>query len=192
MTKPKKDTPHLKNYYYGIPHYQLANSGGKQRVPVRRKTQVTRSVNGRTNIAGIHAIAEKFAETHGVELKDVHISSNYSGYYIYTQALEPLKEYEAEVRRIENFNKALDAYRADYDALEKHRQALATASRAETEARMAKVRAEAERAARKALVRETQDKLRNDAKFMAALTDEVLSDDAFIRRLKALFSKGIS
>lgn len=189
-TRKTKEAPRIKAAYRGVSSREL-EYGTKLRPPVRRTMTVKRSLNGTTNIESVHAIAVKFAETHSVPLNKVHIDSTYSGYYLRTTALEPLKEFQAEVRRVENFNKALDEYRADRDAVDKlHREEQAR-RRAENEAREKKLNDEAEIRARVALTREVQEKLRNDAKFMAALTDEVLSDEQFIRRLKALFSKGV-
>lgn len=189
-TTKTKEAPRIKNAYRGVSSREL-EYGTKLRPPVRSTTRVTRNLNGTTNIESVHAIAVKFAETHGVPLNKVHIDSTYSGYYLRTNALEPLKEFEAEVRRVENFNKALDEYRADRDAVDKQRREEQASRRAEEEAREKKMREEAEIRARATLTREVQEKLRSDAKFMAALTDEVLSDDAFVRRLKALFTKGL-
>jgi hypothetical protein len=96
-------------------------------------------------------------------------------------------EYAKRVKDVERFNAGLKKYREDVAAVKAWEE---TADQRNAEQR-AKKEAAVTEAAKDQLIREVKMKLQSDATFLAALADEALSDEKFVKQLKAVFLRGL-
>lgn len=177
--------PTMKDSYFGVNTYYLEGAS-KKKVPTTKLTiQVDKEIgmNGKT-LATLTTSIEAFAKANGVGADTVKFISSWRDLYMMCRRPETDAEFGARVKEAEDFNKAVDAFRADRQkvrdwqaAEQKQRDEKAEALREAMTAR-----------ASKQLVDEIKAELRSNAKFMGVLADEVLSDEKFVRGLKAVFT----
>lgn len=184
----KAEPPKLKKYYDTVSASQMVYVR-KDRVPTKKDKWTESAFLKGTNLAALTSSVQAFAKKHGVAPEEVKIRQGWNGREMYVVVDESDAYFEKRVMRIKKRNDAIDAYRADLKRIEDYNKAQ-EAERAKAR----KVSLDAERAAaeaevRKGLRKEIEAKMRNDAKLLAAITDEVLSDEKFIAGLRRLITE---
>jgi hypothetical protein len=177
--KTTPGVPQIKQKYGGFHTWDL-RYGKKKQLPKRGSTQMIKSGVSFGTISKLTKNVNDFAENAGVDPDLVRIYVDYRGLELRVNRPETDEEFDARVKHVERWNKALADYKVDSDIVENYYkdERLAAENKIKDT-----VRTE--------LKSDIKAKLRNDAKLLAVLTDEVLSDEKFIKQLKALFTKGL-
>ena len=177
--KTTPGVPEVKQRYGGFHAYDL-RYGNKKQTPKRGVTRVERKGVTFGSLEKINKSVNDFAESAGVAPEVVKISVGYQGLDLTISRPETDEEFDVRIKKVERWNKALEDYRRDVKTQEDYFK----------DQRMA-AETKVKQAATIEIKSEIKAKLRNDAKLLAVLTDEVLSDEKFIKQLKALFTKGL-
>lgn len=177
--------PTIKESYFGVDKYYL-DGASKKKVPTTKLTiRVGKEIgiNGKT-LATLTTAVEAFAKANGVGADGVKFTPSWRDHYMMCRRPETDAEFGARVKEAEDFNKAVDAFRADRQKVRDWQ----TAEQKARDEKDANLRETLRERASNQLMNEIKAELRSNAKFMGLLADEVLSDEKFVRGLKAVFT----
>ena len=183
----KKRAPVMRPSYGGEPLWFWERGQRPMKTPEPSTVRVTKALPSRAGLtpADLMERINDFAASHGVDPSTVRISLNdWSSAHLWTDRPETDAEYDRRLKRVHTHNRALAQYKADLQAVLEWRAEHAKAQ----EAKEAKRDAAVQVAAKAELVAEAKQNIRNNARAMRAITDEILTDEQFIKSLKKLFT----
>lgn len=185
----KKSPPTMKSQYGGEPPWYWENHGKAEKIPTRQKVRRDKAVPRKVGmtVAELTKLVDEFATANGVKPSDVKLDMDTgwrSNVYLWVDVLQSDAEYDRAVKRAEAHNRAYARYKADLHAVREWQKTGAK----EAEAKERKHQDAAKAAAHAELVREAKEDLRNNARAMKAVANEVLNDEEFVKSLKKLFT----
>lgn len=185
----KKTVPTMKSQYGGQPLWHWENYGKVVKIPTRQKVRRDKAVPRKVGmtVAELTKLVDDFAAANGVKPSDVKLDTDAgwrSNVYLWVDVLQSDAEYNRDVKRAEAHNRAYARYMADRDAVREWQKTEAK----EAEAKERKKQESVKATAHAELVREAKEELRNNARAMKAIANEVLNDEQFVKSLKKLFT----